>query len=432
MAMAPGASVGGITATTTSARSQALASQDPAAAAAAAARTQLDSVLQAMAADLESPGVQEQGCKAFRLALAEDGVAQVVVSVGGPEALLKAMNRHRTNVGIQIAVCWTLADLSTIRENACRLAALEAASLLTASMGAHSDIAELQTAACVALRGIAVGGSDCQAHVASYGAIGAVLHALRTHAADAVVQEAGCKTLKELAAYSADNQAAIGESDGLQMVVQAMRNHSHAPGLQEAACGVIRNMAACNASFQTQTVALGGIGVVLRAMQVHASVANVQWAGCWALFCLGVHNAAMQQQIFEQGGGRAVIRAMGVHRARTVQEAGCWALRDLSAHSQSSAVSTSSWPSKDEMVKAARRALEAHAGDAGVQNAARIALRKLASTNSAAASQRVERPMGNAVAKTSGKRPSTSCGTVAMRATKSMGCKRSPMPSVPE
>jgi hypothetical protein len=187
--------------------------------------------------------VQRLGCGALtNLACANTANQTAIVSAGGVEAVLGAMQAHPAHVDVLKNGCHALANL---------------ASANTAN----------QTA------------------IASAGGVEAVLGAMQAHPADANLLKETCCALMHFSRRHPSNQAAIVSAGGVEAVLRAMRSHPADLDVQRFCCGVLVNLVTGNVKRQAFVVAAGAVELTLGAMQAHPADVNLQEWGRFVLGC---------------------------------------------------------------------------------------------------------------------------------------------------
>jgi hypothetical protein len=214
--------------------------------------------------------------------------------------------------------------------------------------------------------------------VGTSGGVTHVLRAMEVHADSAEVQEKACRALYNLALCD-ENEKAIVAAGGTQQVLKAMEAHSSIAGVQEEACGVLKNIAVDVVSRGVLCVAGAG-GIVLKALETHVT-AGVQAEACALLKHLAWPSDHADETLSEASGGAAraeavVLKAMEAHEGDAeVQEAACAALAVLVGNNHKGGSGNSLAVAEIAQVL---RAMELHEEEEGVQEEAVAALLVLA------------------------------------------------------
>lgn len=172
-------------------------------------------------------------------------------------------------------------------------------------MKAHLLVADLQQAACNALRNLVFENYDNQVKTVLSGGLKQVYAAMKAHAASAAVQEVACGALMNLA-VTEDSVVRIVSSGGLELVYAALDGHSASVAVQKAACRALGNLAV-HADNKVKIVSSGGLVRLYAAMEDHAASDPLQEQACRALWNLS-QNAENAEQMRAEGRAEALLR----------------------------------------------------------------------------------------------------------------------------
>jgi len=310
------------------------------------------------------------------------------------DEVITAMTSHESDPRVQQAACETvaqacdpnhLAGCSAVTRLACRQAATRAGFVQHATLGMamHAGEADLQRAACLAVR--AVVASDDQAGRArkrgavDSGFLQCASGAMAAHLAHAGVQEAACLAVREIcigtdAAGLLRLQVAVAVGL-LQRAVHAMAMHAGVVSVQVAACQAVRNVCAGKGAAHLEraqaAVDAGFLPRLASAMGTHEASVHVQEAACWALcnVCVGTNAAALRRL---QGAAHCglithVVGAMARHGSEAaVQQAACKALCNMCAGSDEGQTHRAQAAVEAGFLLHAAEAMVSHSGDADV------------------------------------------------------------------
>jgi len=215
------------------------------------------------------PRAHTQACRALAMQLDTEEKRHEACEAGVPEAIVRVMNHGRKDSSLQVAGCTALRCLCN-------------------SSSEENEVAA-QTAA--------VGGTD------------AVLQAMREHPDKADVQEAACRAIRHLALH-AQNRLQICRCHGLETIRTSMRNHLDDAGVQESGCLALGNLA-----FEPEcrhAVSKGLIEAIVHGMHQHLPSLTVQEAGVFAMYNL-ICTADCFDTIAECGGIEVVNMAASQH-----------------------------------------------------------------------------------------------------------------------
>ena len=196
---------------------------------------------------------------------------------------------------------------------------------VVAALRAQMAVARVAEKACKRLEVLGRLGGGAQA-AGDAGALEAVVAAMRAHSDVADVQVAGCIALCAVsngddAAGLARKQRAV-EAGAIEEVVAALRVHPQVALVQETGCGALGNVCwgedAAALSRHQRAAAAGAIEEIVAAMRAHAQVVEVQERGCCTLLilCRGSDDAAARTRgrlALQAGGRTAVVDAMEAH-----------------------------------------------------------------------------------------------------------------------
>jgi ferredoxin len=252
-------------------------------------------VMQVMATHQDSAVVQGWACKTL-WSMAQNGPngepTLVLVAAGAHESILRAMDAHQDDVGLQDIACYALACFVQCEDTVGgALFAAGAHKSVIRAMNAHQDSVDdragMQESACAFLAGIAVL-TEC----------------------DSGVRE----TLFAAGAHKS--------------VIRAMDAHQDREELQDNGCRVLRSLV-INGDYVIELVAAGAHKSVIRAMDTHQDNEYVQDHGCCALTCFAVDDENVIELV-AAGAHNSILRAMDTHQDNEeLQQDGCSALNNL-------------------------------------------------------------------------------------------------------
>ncbi|KAM6918951.1 armadillo repeat-containing protein 6 [Xenentodon cancila] len=158
-----------------------------------------------LADSFESAELVRQVMSAIRAIAGNDDVKDAVVSAGGVQLIVMAMNRHMSNPAVCEQGCACLSVLALRKPNNCKVI-MENGGALTAvqAMNAHSDSVNVQKQACMLLRNLVARMRNYSQPILEMGAEALIRQAVQIHqdcgdVGKAALRDLGCKVeLQEL------------------------------------------------------------------------------------------------------------------------------------------------------------------------------------------------------------------------------------------
>merc|ERR1711957_50876 len=196
------------------------------------------------------------------------------------------MENHRALRSIQVYGCGVIRNMTTSNlEHQEAVVSRGGVQVILVAMQWHLDSSDVQWAGCWALCCLAARNKATRAEIAAYGAVRAALQAMERHRAEARVQEAGCWVLKELAGQppadttkspmpGAPPGAPPGKTAnlvaGAQALLKAMERHPSSVTVQSAACAALRKLVMHDAGGWIRTTCVGRCGRLGRSTTMRA------------------------------------------------------------------------------------------------------------------------------------------------------------------
>ncbi|KAK3263927.1 hypothetical protein CYMTET_27300, partial [Cymbomonas tetramitiformis] len=302
----------------------------------------IEALVAGMTEHLESSGVQRYGCRAVAN-LMEKGFSnnlQVkhlefhikichVTAAGGVECVVKGMVSHISVIEVQEEGCKALANLAENHENKSHLASSGAIEAVLNAMKVHNLRSNnaievrLLRQACRALSNLAVNEQN-ELKLMKIGGIEAVLAAMAAKEADLETQRYAIAYLGAMAIHEA-HALKISALGGIEAVVKALGEHAQVP-VQEESCRTLATLAQ-NHSLPSTVASKGAIEAVIKCMALRKENCFIQEYGCLFLGNIAGNGEEEQEKVANKGGIEAVVAALEIHRdRREIQEEGCRAL----------------------------------------------------------------------------------------------------------
>mmetsp|Transcript_74010 Transcript_74010/g.190972 ORF Transcript_74010/g.190972 Transcript_74010/m.190972 type:complete len:501 (-) Transcript_74010:297-1799(-) len=156
---------------------------------------------------------------------------------------------------------------------------------VTKAMKAHEEVEDLQEAGAATLAYMATRDARNVEEISLTGGIDAIAQAMAQHANATVVQATGCVALMSLSCTS-KSKAQIVACDGIQLVLDAMIGHPFSVQVQEYGLGTLTSLS-MRKDYKAKIVELGGVDCVLRAMQLHPTAGSLQQRGLQYFMSVG-------------------------------------------------------------------------------------------------------------------------------------------------
>lgn len=158
-----------------------------------------------LADSYESPDLVRQVLSAIRAVAGNDDVKDVVVSAGGVQLVVIAMNRHMSNSAVCEQGCACLSVLALRKPNNCKVIMENGGALAAVqAMKAHPHVVNVQKQACMLMRNLVSRMSNYSQPILEMGAEALIAQALKTHqdcddVYKAALRDLGCQVeLREL------------------------------------------------------------------------------------------------------------------------------------------------------------------------------------------------------------------------------------------
>jgi hypothetical protein len=153
------------------------------------------------------------------------------------------------------------------------------------AMETHMDQAGVQVQACRCLEKLALD-HDNELAIGEVGGVEAILGSMMSHGEDPDVQEAGWAALWNLTCGNADSQMVVDAAGGIEALVQCMVRHAEHPEVQKNACGTLANLCLDKEERLTALAQAGGFVAISMALQTHWKHPDVRNEASYALTIL--------------------------------------------------------------------------------------------------------------------------------------------------
>ncbi|XP_042284683.1 armadillo repeat-containing protein 6 [Thunnus maccoyii] len=158
-----------------------------------------------LADNYESPELVRQILSAIRAVAGNDDVKDAVVSAGGVQLIVMAMNKHMSNSAVCEQGCACLSVLALRKPNNCKVIMEDGGTMAAVqAMKSHANVANVQKQACMLLRNLVSRLRNLSQPILEMGAEALIAQALQTHqdcgdVGKAALRDLGCKVeLREL------------------------------------------------------------------------------------------------------------------------------------------------------------------------------------------------------------------------------------------
>eukprot|EP00939_MAST-03C_sp_MAST-3C-sp1_P003915 g3915.t1 len=290
-----------------------------------------------MKMNLKSQGIQEHACGAiWHIAEKNDENKEHITTLGGIEAILRAMVSHGESVGVQVNACRAIRHLQIqIAKNGTTSAKLTIVFILRA-MKKHKTSVDIQKCACAVLVHLVKADARHRTQIAEEGGLAAVLDAMKTHETEEDVQEQACGAIRTLACNGVEPRESRAS---VATILHAMKVHETSAGVQANACAALYRLVELNDENRSRIARLGGIVAILRAMKTHETGARVQAHACAALSAFWslckIRDTDLPKQMGIESAIAGILNAMKTHKTNAkVQGRACAALAKLARNDE--------------------------------------------------------------------------------------------------
>mmetsp|Transcript_8958 Transcript_8958/g.13227 ORF Transcript_8958/g.13227 Transcript_8958/m.13227 type:complete len:1367 (-) Transcript_8958:202-4302(-) len=303
--------------------------------------TSVPEILDIMVANSQVAKVQEVGCMKFRNLSSHPSFISGIRDAGGIGYIIRALDQHINNKGVQEQGCAALWCLSVNGDENKDAIQLEGGvtSIVNAMREFGGNIC-LLTWAIGALCSLSYH-PTCKVFIGSSGGIVEIVRAMQAQGSSMAVQELGLKCLWNLARESQSNVESICYHDGVTAIVTAISDHSSCDIIQEWGCKVLCVMGSFyndmhNNDVLRSIVEVGGLAAVVSIMRDHMRSSDVVSASMTFLASTAQIPDCCEN-IVSAGGIDAVSSAiLAYYQSRngdTIKNQGCSILANLALYS---------------------------------------------------------------------------------------------------
>jgi hypothetical protein len=236
-----------------------------------------------------------------------------IVSAGGIDTIVMAMEGHMNDVIVQEQACAALSNLLShcpmsflTQKSECIIATV------LESMTRQAKVLAVQRHGLGILSCLCTRDKENYEFVLSEGGLDVILATMTNFQTSVELAQLGCEILKDVTRQSLDFQRAVTAKGGIVVVLHTMRKHLKSIDVQDPAFACMRNI--CTHKDNRLQVAVdGGVSTLLVAMSVYIEDAAIQAYGCDALGRLAFE-PENRQAIESEHGIDAAIEAMKAHR----------------------------------------------------------------------------------------------------------------------
>jgi hypothetical protein len=287
----------------------------------------VERLLGAMESQKGDASLQQSACDAlFHLAHGTENLVQIA-SAGGIDSMLRAIQIHKDVLELQVIACKGLARLATNSGTVGRFSDNGGIDVLIESMARNQGEAAVQEYVC-GVFGYLAREPDCHVLMVERGVIEHVLTAMEAHNEAAEMQTCACAALWALATHS-ENHARIGSAGCIERIVRTMGFHPGSEDLQFWACMALEELVRFDDN-KAKILQVHGEERIVKAMDRHQNDSHLQYSACQTLRLLA-DNPTSKAKIGACGGIRSIIECMLAHSAwAELQVQACGALWTLS------------------------------------------------------------------------------------------------------
>ncbi|XP_033115678.1 serine/threonine kinase-like domain-containing protein STKLD1 [Anneissia japonica] len=233
------------------------------------------------------------------------------------QLVVKSMKENMSEVDVQTEACkliLTLAAASDIEEDTEDfLFSSEVIATVSLVMQSHASSRELQGAACLLLKTLALS-EDAAGKIGLGGGIQDILSAMRSFPGDATIA-ANCASALSCLTINDKNIEIMREEKGVMDLMNVMREHGSSASVIDFACSALWGLSLEDENVEMMTDA-GATDLLLDALKTHQKNADVAKNACMALASLVGESEACAYSILNssEGGMETVCNAYRSHK----------------------------------------------------------------------------------------------------------------------